>query len=267
MLPKKLPIPEIPLKIFLVMLVCIIIFLASTIIYAIKTNHPVEIWILKIGEDTTEIKNEMYDLNKKLGKSIPLTDYEVLKNRYEEDVSKLKNEIENLNKKTIETVESKKYDEDVSKLKNKNQELVLQLKTVNDQLIDATEQIVNLKKTENQFTTQIEEYKERINYLEDRLKLQEESPLVKLAKSWYKRIYVLRQSSVGVTATSRYNFLNEINEIIKGLKKDFKEDSFIQNIDNCTASSKYSDDIKYGFKKLDALLLHLENKYNLDVKN
>jgi hypothetical protein len=75
------------------------------------------------------------------------------------------------------------------------------------------------------------------------------------------RISDLKSDYVKEGATARGALIDEVNEIIKGLKEDFSGDTFISTIDYCTITSNVKKDIVRAKKKLGSISAHLREYY------
>jgi hypothetical protein len=79
----------------------------------------------------------------------------------------------------------------------------------------------------------------------------------KVMRSWLVRLSELRHTKSPETAVSRDAYLKEVNEIIRGLKEDFTDDTFIMDIGYVKASSRVKNDITAAQKKLDDIITYL----------
>ena len=91
------------------------------------------------------------------------------------------------------------------------------------------------------------------------------SPTKKIVRSWLVRIAELRNAQVYDEAPSRNEYINAVNEVVRGLKEDFTEDAFIMGIGYSKTSSRVKNDISSAQKKLDDITEHLSASYSPGV--
>lgn len=87
----------------------------------------------------------------------------------------------------------------------------------------------------------------------------------KIVRSWLVRIAELRNAQVQDEAPSRNEYINEVNEVVRGLKEDFTEDVFILGIGYSKTTSSVKRDISAAQKKLDDITKHLSASYSPGV--
>ena len=151
------------------------------------------------------------------------------------------------------------YKTEIEKLKELNRELKNQLSQIREKLEKMTEERDSLENDKSQLLFMLEKLEQRVN--RSNLARDGEKMIRKFALSWLMRISELRDQYVAEGASARDAFVNEVNQIVEGLKEDFSEDSFFSQVRDATISSNITKDIKSAQKKLDTISEHLREYY------
>ncbi len=151
------------------------------------------------------------------------------------------------------------YEMEVKGLSELNRELKSQLSRIKEKLNEITEERDSLEHDKSQLLFMLEKLEKRLN--QSQLASDGEKMIRKYALSWITRISELREKYVTDGAGARDVFVAEVNQIIKGLKEDFSEDSFFSQVRDCSVSSNITKDIKNAQEKLDTIRKHLREYY------
>jgi uncharacterized coiled-coil protein SlyX len=79
----------------------------------------------------------------------------------------------------------------------------------------------------------------------------------KVVRSWLLRISELRNATIPGKAESRDTYVNQVNEVVRGLKEDFAEDAFIMEMGYAKTSPQVKSDIRAAQRKLDLVIKYL----------
>jgi hypothetical protein len=79
----------------------------------------------------------------------------------------------------------------------------------------------------------------------------------KVVRSWLVRISELKNTGVREEAQARNEYIKEVNEVVRGLKEDFSEDTFIMGIGYAKTSSRVKSDISAAQTKLEDIIQYL----------
>ena len=151
------------------------------------------------------------------------------------------------------------YKMEKEKLAKLNRELNSQLSQIRKKLEEMTSERNSLENDKSQLLFMLEKLEQRVNT--SNLASEGEKMIRKFAQSWLMRISELKDEYIQEGAASRDAFVDEVNNIIEGLKEDFSEDSFLSQVRACTNSSNFKKDIKNAQKKLDTISTHLREYY------
>jgi DNA repair exonuclease SbcCD ATPase subunit len=153
------------------------------------------------------------------------------------------------------------YREELAKLKEMNQELSLRLSQMQEKVGEIVKERDSLQEDKSQLLFMLEKIEKQSNVLKTASTA--EDSIRKFAQSWLMRIDELKSDYVKEGATARDALIDEVNEIIKGLKEDFSGDAFISKIDYCRITSNVKKDIVKAKKKLGSISAHLREYYPL----
>jgi predicted RNase H-like nuclease (RuvC/YqgF family) len=151
------------------------------------------------------------------------------------------------------------YREELAQLKEMNQELSLRLSQVQEKVGEIVRERDSLQEDKSQLLFMLEKLEKQSNVFKTASTAEE--GMRKFAQSWLMRISDLKSDYVKEGATARDALVDEVNEIIKGLKEDFSGDTFISTIDYCTITSNVKKDIVRAKKKLGSISAHLREYY------
>jgi hypothetical protein len=140
-----------------------------------------------------------------------------------------------------------------------NQELSLRLSQVQEKVGEIVRERDSLREDKSQLLFMLEKLEKQSNVFKTASTAEE--GMRKFAQSWLMRISDLKSDYVKEGATARDALIDEVNEIIKGLKEDFSRDTFISTIDYCTITSNVKKDIVRAKKKLGSISAHLREYY------
>ena len=153
----------------------------------------------------------------------------------------------------------KYYREELAQLKEMNQELSLRLSQVQEKVGEIVRERDSLQEDKSQLLFMLEKLEKQSNVFKTASTAEE--GMRKFAQSWLMRISDLKSDYVKEGATARDALVDEVNEIVKGLKEDFSRDTFISTIDYCTITSNVKKDIVRAKKKLGSISAHLREYY------
>jgi len=153
----------------------------------------------------------------------------------------------------------KYYREELAQLKEMNQELSLRLSQVQEKVGEIVRERDSLQEDKSQLLFMLEKLEKQSNVFKTASTAEE--GMRKFAQSWLMRISDLKSDYVKEGATARDALVDEVNEIVKGLKEDFSRDTFISTIDYCTITSNVKKDIVRAKKKLGSIGAHLREYY------
>jgi predicted RNase H-like nuclease (RuvC/YqgF family) len=151
------------------------------------------------------------------------------------------------------------YREELAQLKEMNQELSLRLSQVQEKVGEIVRERDSLQEDKSQLLFMLEKLEKQSNVFKTASTAEE--GMRKFAQSWLMRISDLKSDYVKEGATARDALVDEVNEIVKGLKEDFSRDTFISTIDYCTITSNVKKDIVRAKKKLGSIGAHLREYY------
>ena len=110
-----------------------------------------------------------------------------------------------------------------------NQELSLRLSQMQEKVGEIVRERNSLQDDKSQLLFMLEKLEKQSNVFKTASTAEE--GIRKFAQSWLMRISDLKSDYVKEGATARGALIDEVNEIIKGLKEDFSGDTFISTID------------------------------------
>lgn len=151
------------------------------------------------------------------------------------------------------------YREELAQLKEMNQELSLRLSQVQEKVGEIVRERDSLQEDKSQLLFMLEKLEKQSNVFKTASTAEE--GIRRFAQSWLMRISDLKSDYVKEGATARDALVDEVNEIVKGLKEDFSGDTFISTIDYCTITSNVKKDIVRAKKKLGSISAHLREYY------
>jgi hypothetical protein len=143
----------------------------------------------------------------------------------------------------------------VKSLEEINQELSAQMKELQEKLRLTSEERDRLKKDKAQLLYMVEKLQQQS--VKSSAAGREGSVSGRVVHSWLVRIAELKNAKISETAVSRDEYVKEINEVVRGLKEDFAEDTFIMGIGYAKTSSRAKSDISAAQKKLDDIITYL----------
>jgi len=153
------------------------------------------------------------------------------------------------------------YREELAQLKKMNQELSLRLSQMQEKVGAIVRERDSLQEDKSQLLFMLEKLEKQSNVFKTASTVEES--IKKFARSWLMRIDELKSDYVNEGATARDALIDEVNEIIEGLKEDFSGDTFISKTDYCTITSNVKKDIAQAQKKLSSISAHLREYYSL----
>ncbi|RQW81510.1 MAG: hypothetical protein EHM79_19585 [Geobacter sp.] len=137
-----------------------------------------------------------------------------------------------------------------------NQELIAQIRKLQEEVRLIAEERDNLKEDKAQLLYMVEKLQQQSAQSSPPEK--ESSLDTKMVRSWLVRISELRNTKVREDALSRNEYVKEVNEVVRGLKEDCAEDTFIMGIGYAKTSSRIKNDINTAQKKLDDIVQYLK---------
>ena len=152
------------------------------------------------------------------------------------------------------------YREELTELKKMNQELSLRLAQMQEKIGEIVRERDSLQEDKSQLLFMLEKLEKQSNVFKT-ASFAEES-MRKFARSWVMRIDGLKSDYVREGTAARDALIDEVNEILKGLKEDFSGDAVISKTDYCTITSNVKKDIIQAQKKLAAISAHLRAYYS-----
>ena len=149
------------------------------------------------------------------------------------------------------------------KLNEANQELIARMRALQEELRLTSEE-----------RDQLKEDKAQLLYMVEKLQQQSVTSAAsgqgggvsgKVVRSWLVRISELKHTGVREEAQARNEYIKEVNEVVRGLKEDFSEDTFIMGIGYAKTSSRVKNDINAAQTKLEDIIQYLR-AYDPGVK-
>ena len=153
------------------------------------------------------------------------------------------------------------YREELAELKEMNQALSLRLSQMQEKVGEIVRERDSLQEDKSQLLFMLEKLEKQSNVVKTASTVEER--IKNFARSWLMRIDELKSDYVNEGAPARDALIDEVNEIIKGLKEDFSGDAFISKIDYCAITSNVKKDIAQAKKKLGSISTHLREYYTL----
>lgn len=141
------------------------------------------------------------------------------------------------------------------KLHEANQELLARVRALEEQLLLTSQERDRLREDKAQLLFMVEKLQQQS--VKASAESREGGVNAKVARSWLVRISDLRNAGVVEKSASRNDYVKEVNEVIRGLKEDFAEDTFIMGIGYAKTSSRIKADIVAAQKKLDDIITYL----------
>ncbi len=141
------------------------------------------------------------------------------------------------------------------KLHEANQELLARMRALQEELRLTSEERDRLREDKAQLLYMVEKLQQQS--VKASAESREGDVNAKVARSWLVRISDLRNAGIVEKSASRNDYVKEVNEVIRGLKEDFAEDTFIMGIAYAKTSSRIKADIVAAQKKLDDIITYL----------
>jgi hypothetical protein len=148
------------------------------------------------------------------------------------------------------------------KLHEANQELIARIRALREELRLTSEERDRLKEDKSQLLYMVEKLQQQS--VKASAGSREGGVSAKVVRSWLVRLSELRNAGVAEKAAARDEYVKEVNEVIRGLKEDFAEDTFIMGIGYAKTSSRVKGDILAAQKKLDDIIKYLRAYNNGD---
>ena len=136
-----------------------------------------------------------------------------------------------------------------------NQELIARMRALREELRLTSEERDRLKEDKAQLLYMVEKLQQQS--VKASAGSREGGVGAKVVRSWLVRLSELRTAGVAEKAAARDDYVKEVNEVIRGLKEDFTEDTFIMGIGYVKTSSRVKGDIMVAQKKLDDIITYL----------
>ena len=143
----------------------------------------------------------------------------------------------------------------IKSLEEVNQKLSAQMRELEEKLRLTAEERDRLKEDKAQLLYMVEKLQQQS--VRSSASGREGGVSEKVVRSWMVRIAELRNAKSPETAVSRDAYVKEINEVVRGLKEDFAEDTFIMGIGYAKTSARAKSDISVAQKKLDDIITYL----------
>jgi TolA-binding protein len=147
-------------------------------------------------------------------------------------------------------------DNPVHRLNQVNQQLSTRISALREELRLTTEERDRLKEDKAQLLYMVEKLQQQS--VKASAGSREGGVSAKVVRSWLVRLSELRTAGVAEKAAARDEYVKEVNEVIRGLKEDFVEDTFIMGIGYAKTSSLAKGDILAAQKKLDDIIKYLQ---------
>jgi TolA-binding protein len=142
------------------------------------------------------------------------------------------------------------------KLHEANQELIAQVRALQEKLRLTSEERDRLKEDKAQLLYMVEKLQQQS--VKASAGSREGGVSAKVVRSWLVRLSELRTTGVAEKSAARDEYVKEVNEVIRGLKEDFAEDTFIMGIGYAKTSSRVQGDFLAAQKKLDDIIKYLQ---------
>jgi len=142
-----------------------------------------------------------------------------------------------------------------------NRELISRMRALQEELRLTSEERNRLKEDKAQLLYMVEKLQQQS--VKASAESREGGVSTKVVRSWLVRLSELRTAGVTEKAAARDEYVKEVNEVIRGLKEDFTEDTFIMGIGYAKTSSRVKGDILSAQNKLDDIIKYLRS-YNGD---
>jgi hypothetical protein len=142
------------------------------------------------------------------------------------------------------------------KLHEANQELIARMRVLQEELRLTSEERDRLREDKAQLLYMVEKLQQQS--VKASSGSGEGGVSAKVVRSWLVRLSELRNAKSPETAVSRDAYVKEVNEVVRGLKEDFAEDTFIMGIGYAKTSSRVKSDVSAVQKKLDDIITYLQ---------
>jgi archaellum component FlaC len=143
----------------------------------------------------------------------------------------------------------------IETLKTANQELKTQVRNLEEELRLASQDRDGLKEDKKQLLYMVEKLQQQS--VTSAASGQGGGVSGKVVRSWLVRISELKNNGVREEAQARNEYIKEVNEVVRGLKEDFSEDTFIMGIGYAKTSSRVKNDINAAQTKLEDIIQYL----------
>ncbi len=143
----------------------------------------------------------------------------------------------------------------IETLKTANQELKTQVRSLEEELRLASQDRDGLKEDKKQLLYMVEKLQQQS--VTSAASGQGGGVSGKVVRSWLVRISELKNTGVREEAQARNEYIKEVNEVVRGLKEDFSEDTFIMGIGYAKTSSRVKNDISAAQTKLEDIIQYL----------
>ena len=143
----------------------------------------------------------------------------------------------------------------IETLKTANQELKTQVRNLEEALRLASQERDSLKEDKKQLLYMVEKLQQQS--VTSAASGQGGGVSGKVVRSWLVRISELKHTGVREEAQARNEYIKEVNEVVRGLKEDFSEDTFIMGIGYAKTSSRVKNDINAAQTKLEDIIQYL----------
>jgi len=154
-------------------------------------------------------------------------------------------------------------DNPIKSLNAVNQELSAQVRRLQEELRLASQERDSLKEDKKQLLYMVEKLQQQS--VTSAASGQGGGVSGKVVRSWLVRISELKNTGVREEAQARNEYIKEVNEVVRGLKEDFSEDTFIMGIGYAKTSSRVKNDINAAQTKLEDIIQYLR-AYDPGVK-
>lgn len=151
-------------------------------------------------------------------------------------------------------------DRRVESINRVNRELSARIAQIQEELRITAEERDSLKEDKSQLLFMVEKLEQQSGGLPSPAK--SGSPAAKTVRSWQARIAELRNARLPENAAGRNEYINDVNEVVRGLKEDFAGDVFITGIGYSKTTSSVKSDIIAAQRKLDGIAKYLKATYS-----
>lgn len=223
---------KIPTKWLLFFLIIVISFVGFAVVFQDK---PLDLWGMKVGESNDQLRQQLLQARQDLESTVPIEKYQDAQTKLKQEASKnlqlvgerarLKKQLQQANAKLKA---AKGVTVEVRKLRTRAKQLTKQLEEIRSVL----------ETTKRQLTSSIEQNRKltvEVNKLNKALALISKNKL----RAYSQQLADLEKKASSVNRLNKAGLVTAFNTIVKSLKADLRQDSFVRNLSGINSKAPF----------------------------